>query len=160
MSVDLVHGWSAVYPHLGYSDPAQAIDWLTRVFGFRERVRMSEPDGSIITCKVETPGGGLIMIDRYSAEPGEWLRDRVPNMRVLAERPWPQRGHDISVMVDDVDAHHAHAAAEGATIVNPPKDTMWGLRVYSAIDPDGHMWEFVSMVRTVEPEDWGAVRVD
>jgi uncharacterized glyoxalase superfamily protein PhnB len=160
MAVDVVHDWAPVYPHLGYAEPVEAIEWLTRAFGFRERVRMSAPDGSFITAKMETPGGGLIMVTGYSAEPGQWLRDRVPNTRVIAERPWPQRGHNITVMVEDVDAHHDRAATEGATIVNPPNETPWGLRVYSTIDPEGHMWEFVSVVNTMEPEAWGAVRID
>jgi uncharacterized glyoxalase superfamily protein PhnB len=62
MSGDIVQGWATVYPHIRYEQPVEAIAWLSRAFGFRERVRMARPDGSFITAKVETPGGGLVMV--------------------------------------------------------------------------------------------------
>ena len=52
MTDDVVHGWAPVYPHLRYQQPSEAIAWLTRVFGFRERVRMARPDGTVITSKL------------------------------------------------------------------------------------------------------------
>ncbi|MGH3627877.1 MAG: VOC family protein [Sciscionella sp.] len=40
-------------------------------------------------------------------------------------------------MVEDVDAHHAHAVGAGAEIVHPPTDQPYGFREYSARDPEG-----------------------
>jgi uncharacterized glyoxalase superfamily protein PhnB len=59
----------------------------------------------------------------------------------------------------DVDVHHDHARAEGATILTTPQDRPWGIREYEAIDLEGHHWQFGQVVRMVEPEDWGAHRV-
>ncbi len=160
MHEDLVHGWGPVYPHLRYEDPAQAIAWLARVFGFRERVRMAEPDGGIITSKLETSGGGLVMVAGSSQEFAQWIRERVPAYREQREHPWPDPSHTITVLVDDVDAHHQRAEAEGATILMPPTDHPWGLRSYAAIDPGGHQWEFAQILRVVEPEAWGATRLE
>lgn len=67
MSDDIVHEWAPIYPHIHHQEPREAIDWLTRVFGFRERVRMAEPDGTIITSKLEGPGGGLWGLRTYLA---------------------------------------------------------------------------------------------
>jgi PhnB protein len=157
---DLVHGWTEVYPHLRYEDPTGAIAWLTRVFAFRELVRMAEPDGSVITSKLETPGGGLVMVAGSSQEFAEWIRERVPGFQERRGHPWPNVSHTTTVIVDDVDAHYGRAEAEGATIVMPPTDHPWGLRSYAAIDVGGHQWEFAQILHIVEPEAWGAARLE
>jgi PhnB protein len=158
MSSDVVRGWASVYPHLRYEKPAEAIAWLTRVFGFRERVRMARPDGSIITSKLEAPGGGLVMVAGSSTEFTEWIRERLPGFREQTEQPWPHLWHSTTVLVSDVDGHHERAQAEGAIILTTPEDQPWGLRVYAAVDLEGHQWEFSQLLRIVEPEDWGASR--
>jgi len=43
----------------------------------------------------------------------------------------------------DVDAHHAHAAANGADIVYEPVDQPYGYREYSARDNEGGLWSFM-----------------
>jgi uncharacterized glyoxalase superfamily protein PhnB len=153
---DAATGWALVYPHLAYEDPIAAIAWLSKAFDLRERVRMDDEDGGFITAKLETPAGGLVMVTGHS---DEWLRERLPGIPRREKLPYPQPGHTISVMVPDVDAHFRKAKAGGATILSEPKDQPWGLRVYAALDPEGHQWEFVKQLRWLEPEDWGARRV-
>jgi PhnB protein len=154
---DIVHEWAAIYPPLlHYHDPREAIDWLTRVFGFSERVRMTDPDGTITTSKLESPGGGLVMVARSATE---WIRERVPGFREQKGEPWPNLSHTTTVMVDDVDAHYERAQAAGATIVMKPTDHPWGLRSYLAIDLQGHQWEFSQTLRIMEREEWGATRI-
>jgi hypothetical protein len=51
---DAVTSWALVYSHLAYQDPVAAIAWLSTAFGFRERARMEDEDGSFITAKLET----------------------------------------------------------------------------------------------------------
>lgn len=46
-------------------------------------------------------------------------------------------------MVDDVDAHHAHAHQAGARIVAESQDGC-GQRRYRLLDPEGHMWPISS----------------
>ena len=41
-------------PMLAYEDGFAALDWLTRAFGFRERTRMTAPDGSLAHGELET----------------------------------------------------------------------------------------------------------
>jgi uncharacterized glyoxalase superfamily protein PhnB len=160
MSADVVRGWASVYPHLRYEKPTEAIAWLTRVFGFRERVRMARPDGSIITSKLEAPGGGLVMVAGSSPEFTEWIRERLPGFGEQTEQPWPHLAHSTTVLVSDVDGHHERAQAEGATILTTPEDQPWGLRVYAAVDLEGHQWEFSQLLGIVEPEAWGATRIE
>ena len=48
------------------------------------------------------------------------------------------------IIVADVDAHHASAAAAGAEVVMAPKDEDYGGRGYSCRDPEGNLWNFGS----------------
>ena len=48
----------------------------------------------------------------------------------------------VMVYVDDVDAHHRRAVAEGARVLNEPEDMFWGDRRYEALDLEGHRWHF------------------
>jgi len=155
----VTHGWAKVYPHLGYKSPLVAIAWLGRAFAFTEKVRMERPDGSFITAKLETPGGGLVMVTGHSPDTIEWIRGRVPNFREPREDPWPLPMHAITVVVDDVDAHFRRAKQAGASTLMEPRDQPWGLRSYAAIDLEGHQWEFSQVMRLVEPEEWGARRI-
>jgi len=157
---DVVVGWAPVYPHLRYADPLAAIAWLTRVFGFRERVRMARPDGSVITSKLEAPGGGLVMVAGMSPDFVDWMRARVPGFREQTDAPWPNLSHGVTVMVSDVDAHYELAKTRGATVLMPPADQPWGLRSYAALDLEGHQWEFSQTIQLVAPETWGATRID
>ena len=90
----------------------------------------------------------------------ELLRSRLPGTHDLGvvPYPWPSSSVSVAVAVDDIDAHHAHAVAEGATTLDSPKDQPWGLRTYVAFDLEGHQWQFAQQLRLVAPEDWGAVR--
>jgi len=42
------------------------------------------------------------------------------------------------LVVDDVDAEHARAAAHGAEILKPPRDEPWGMREVALRTVDGH----------------------
>ncbi len=52
----------------------------------------------------------------------------------------------ISVIVDDVDAHHATAVEQGATIRYEPVDQPYGYREYAAVDIDGRLWAFMALI--------------
>jgi uncharacterized glyoxalase superfamily protein PhnB len=50
----------------------------------------------------------------------------------------------VYVLVEDVDAHHDRAKAEGATIVEELVDLPFGHRRYTCDDPQGHGWSFAT----------------
>jgi len=56
----------------------------------------------------------------------------------------------------DVDAHCAHARQHGARIVKDVSDMPFGVRQYTAEDPEGHRWTFSQNIADVPPERWGA----
>jgi hypothetical protein len=56
-------GYTRVAPYLLYEDPAAALEWLARAFGFRERFRHPLEDGRIDHAEMEFEDG-LIMLAR------------------------------------------------------------------------------------------------
>jgi PhnB protein len=132
----------SITPYLLYEDAAVAIVWQGRAFGFEERLRFADEDGTVTHAEL-TLGDGLI----YIGHPGPDYRS-------------PKRAgtwsHLVHVYVDDVDAHHARAAEAGATILTEPEDMPYGDRRYDAEDLEGQRWSFAQRVREVAPGDWGA----
>ena len=51
--------------------------------------------------------------------------------------------HLVVISVGDVDAHHARAAAEGASVLVAPRDRPWG-RDYEVEDAEGYVFSFIS----------------
>ena len=128
-----------ITPYLYYEDVAAALSWLSEAFGFRERMRMPGPDGSIQHAELEL-ADGVIMLGC----PGPDYRN-------------PKRlgavTQNLYVYVDDVDKHFERARRAGARILQEPADQFYGDRRYGAVDPEGHEWYFATHVRDVAPED-------
>jgi PhnB protein len=125
--------------YLYYEDVAAALDWLAKAFGFRERLRMPGPGGTIAHAEMEL-ADGVIMQGR----PDEAYRN-------------PKRLGGVTqsmyVYVDDVDEHFRRARGAGAVILAEPKDQLYGDRNYGAEDLEGHHWYFAQHVRDVAPEE-------
>jgi uncharacterized glyoxalase superfamily protein PhnB len=125
---------------LAYEDGAAALDWLSAAFGFRERERHTEPDGTLSHGELEV-GDGLVMLATPTPEYRGPRRHRetCEQARKWSDVPWVIDG--VFVQVDDLDAHFARARAAGATILTEPQDTGHG-RSYRAEDLEGHRWMF------------------
>jgi uncharacterized glyoxalase superfamily protein PhnB len=127
---------ATVIPVLIYPDVREAVDWLCRVFGFVERVRIGENHRSQLRF-----GDGAVIVgdvrgDRRPPRPGEVT-------------------HSVMVRVDDVHAHLARAKEHGARIIMEPSDFEYGERQYTAEDPAGHQWTFSETLADIAPEEWG-----
>ncbi|MEM9173960.1 MAG: VOC family protein [Myxococcota bacterium] len=128
-----------VTPYLLYEDVGAALTFLSSAFGFAERMRIPNPDGSVGHAEAEL-ADGVIMLGCPGAD---------------YQNP-KHCGHSTSqvyVYVDDVDAHFEQARAAGAIILEEPADQFYGDRRYGATDPEGHVWYFAQHVRDVAPED-------
>ncbi len=118
-----------IIPCLVYADAPAAIDFLCKAFGFEEKFRMPMPDGRIGHAELLYEDNVLYLASVFS------------EMGLVSPRDLPALPGQIVCRVDDVDAHHAHAEAAGATIAAEPDD-QHGERSYRAIDPEGHRWIF------------------
>jgi uncharacterized glyoxalase superfamily protein PhnB len=132
-----------ITPYLLYKSCEEALDWLSRAFGFDEVLRYTGEQGYVNHAEMSVGGGESIMI----GNPGEGYR----NPKELG-----QETVGLYVIVDDVDAHFERARAAGAVIKQEPEDEEYGHRRYTALDPDGHHWFFAQVIEEKAPEDWGA----
>lgn len=131
---------ATVVPILVYEDVGKALEFLTRAFGFRERLR-AEWGGAVSHAQMDI-GDGSIMLGRQGGP------FKAPEGATVS-----QYAH---VHVDNVDAHFATAQAAGATILKAPEDMPFGVRQYTAKDVGGHWWTFSQNIRDVDPAQWGA----
>ena len=134
-------GYPAVIPMIAYENGPAAMDWLARVFGFRERMRMTAPDGRLSHGEMET-GGGLIMLATPSPHYHGPKRHRE---ECEPARRWSEVSYIIDgvlVYVDDVTAHFEGAKDAGATILSELEEGTEGKR-YRVEDLEGHRWMFM-----------------
>jgi len=131
-----------ITPYLLYKEVDEALDFLSRAFGFEEVLRYTGAEGYVNHAEMKLGGESIFLGD-----PGDEYR----NPKDL--------GHEtvgIYVLVEDVDGHYESAKSAGAQIREEPTDQEYGERRYTAEDPEGHVWFFATPIREVAPEDWGA----
>ncbi|TJY39630.1 VOC family protein [Cohnella pontilimi] len=131
-----------ILPHIYYENTDDALTWLREVCGFVEHYRIEFPEGQLHGVMTHH-GGSWIMLknsDRTRTCPAE---------SGVAT-------HSLMVVVEDVDAHYHQAKSLGAKIVQELFDTEYGERLYSVLDPEGHLWEFSQHIRDVHPQSFGA----
>ena len=132
---------ATVVPILVYEDVGTALEFLTRAFGFTERLR-AEYGGSISHAQMDV-GEGSIMMGRA----GGPFRAPLDTATV---------SQYATVHIDNVDQHCARARGAGAVILKEPQDMPFGVRQYTALDIGGHWWTFSENIRDVDPAEWGA----
>lgn len=121
---------SDIHPCLTYDDAPAAIEWLCRAFGFRARLVVPGPDGTVLHSELSL-GSGVVMVSSPKPEAGRF-----------GPRGGKALAASISVCVPDPDAHCARARAAGAHIVRELRDEEYGARGYGVVDLEGHQWYF------------------
>jgi uncharacterized glyoxalase superfamily protein PhnB len=122
-----------IIPHIFYRDVAEALEWLTRAFGFKEEMRTATPSGGM---------HGEMSFDGQRIMMGQGAKD----WGMVSAREAGTATMGVFMYLDDVDAHYSRAQNAGAEIVHPPRDESYG-RTYSARDLDGHPWFFTRAPR-------------
>jgi uncharacterized glyoxalase superfamily protein PhnB len=129
---------TAVY----YKDPFAALDWLEKAFGFERTMVITDAEGKLGHSQMNF-GNGYIMVGSewadYTASPASLGGKNTQTIHVLVPSA--------------IDAHCERARAAGAVILREPEDQFYGDRVYSAKDPEGHVWSFAQPVRHVTREE-------
>jgi len=147
MSQNPPEGYSRITPYLLYEDAAAAIDFLTRAFGFTERMRMPNEQGEVAHAELEFEGEVVML----GSPGGDFKSPRTSGVDSPAF---------VHLYVDDLDAHHARAKEAGAAITREPEDQFYGDRTYGAKDPEGMSWYFAQHVRDVSAEEINAMSAD
>jgi uncharacterized glyoxalase superfamily protein PhnB len=127
---------NSVTPVLAYDDVRAAVDWLTQVVGFTERVRIDDHRAQLAF------GDGTVIV-------ADTTHGRAP---LSPDAPMT---HSVLVRVRDIDAHHRTVRGAGAHVRSEPTDLPFGERQYSVIDPGGHLWIFTESNRRVTTRGLG-----
>lgn len=134
-----------------YKDPLAALKWLERAFGFETISLVTDAEGVVVHSEMSFLGGHVQV-------GGEWQSSELVGPARMRS---PSSVDGINTqfvrihMDDGLDAHCEVARTAGARILAEPADQFYGARVYRAMDPEGHVWNFsqaVSMPSTAEME--------
>jgi PhnB protein len=117
--------YPALCPYLYYQDTPAAMDWLGRAFGFRERLRMTNADGSVMHAEMEL-GDAVIML----GSPGGYK----------SAAALGQVTSSIYLRVNDVDEQYRSAVDAGAGVLREPADQDYGERNCGVTDLEGQHW--------------------
>ena len=127
---------SSVIPGMRYHDAPAAIDWLCRVFGFSSHLVVPDDNEGIAHAQL-TIGNGMIMLGSVR-EGGEF------DELVTTPRKVGTTTQSAYIVIDEIDDHYRRAVAAAAEIVCEIAGQEYGGRLYSARDPEGHLWNFGS----------------
>ncbi len=129
---------------IAYADGPAALDWLARVFGFRERARMLAKDGRLSHGEMETDHG-LIMLATPTPEYQGPKQHRESCEAAALWSTVPYIIDGVLVYVDDIEGHFERARAGGANILSDLEASENGKR-YRVEDVEGHRWMFMQSV--------------
>jgi PhnB protein len=134
-------GYHTVTPYLAVEDATEAIEYYTKAFDAKERVRMETPDGQIGHAELEI-GDSLVM-----------LSDALPQFSTRPPKELGGTSVSVFMYVEDVDAVVKRAVDAGAMVTMEVADQFWGDRFGSVKDPFGHLWSIATHVEDVPPEE-------
>ena len=128
-----------IIPVLHYINLDQAIDWLCKCFGFKQRWRVGNH-----RAQLSYAGGTIAVTEMSDKSKGDFKLQQ----------------HSILVRVDNVNKHFENSSSHGVEIIQTPSDLPFGERQYSVRDIGGHLWIFSESIKDVIPEDWGGTSVN
>jgi PhnB protein len=130
-----------VTPYLVVDGAAAAIDFYTKVFGAKERMRMPAPGNKIGHAEIEI-GNSMVM-----------LADANPQMGHKSPKALGGSPVSLLVYVENADDTVKRATASGGKVVRPVENQFYGDRMGGVEDPFGHLWYVATHVEDVSPEE-------
>jgi len=134
-------GVQAVFPMLVCRSPEAEMNFCAAAFGAIEQVRRPGPDGSPIHIAMRINGAFLVAQSEFP--------DTVASRAPAADGSSPVV---LFVYVADVDQALERAVAQGATVLMPAQDQLWGDRTARILDPSGHVWTVASRIEETTEE--------
>ena len=127
---------------LFYQDPAAALVWLEKAFGFERRMAIWSQDGQLVHAEMQF-GDSRIMLGSGWAD--------------FTASPASIQGKNTQIihvhLQDGLEAHYKRAIAAGAVSRQAPAEQFYGDRSYRVSDLEGHLWTFGQTVRHVSREE-------
>ena len=129
---------ASVIPVLYYPDVPEAVQWLTTVLPFTERLRNSDNRRQLVH------GNGAIVVTKPGAH-----ADAAPS---TLQSP---AAHSVTLRLMGIDLIFERAKAAGARVLAQPADQVYGERQCSFLDPWNHPWTLSETIFDSDPADWG-----
>ncbi len=130
-----------MFAYLCVADTAKAIEFYTKAFGAREKMRLTEPSGRIGHAEVDLGGTTLMVSDEF------------PEFGITGPREGCGVPVTLHLHVDDADAMIGRALTLGATLEREAKDEFYGERSGVIRDPFGHRWNIGHQIERVDPDE-------
>jgi uncharacterized glyoxalase superfamily protein PhnB len=131
----------SVVPILWYDKPREAIAWLGTAFGLEPvMVVAGDDERSVIHSELTFGNGGIYVVGPPTVGEGGASPLEIGGRNTQ---------HVHLNLTDGLDGHCARARAAGARIEREPADQPYGDRVYTCVDPEGHIWSFAQPLRAM-----------
>jgi uncharacterized glyoxalase superfamily protein PhnB len=145
-------------PVVFYKDPMAALRWLEKAFGFETSLLVTDDNGRVGHAEMSFGEGRVGIGEEWGAA------DRIGPAKMRSPASLDGQGTQfIRVALESgLDAHCAKAEAAGAKITQRPEDQFYGARVYRALDPEGHVWNFdqpIAQVSTADMETASGLKI-
>ena len=121
-------GYHSVQPYLMFTDCKKAIDFLSRAFGAREKLRMQDDKGHINHAEVEIGDSVIMMAEEH------------PEIGAFAASHYGGSPVSLMIYVENCDAAYKLAMEAGATSLREPTNQSYGDRIAGILDPFGYKW--------------------
>lgn len=129
------------FPYLCVRGAAEAIAFYSRVFGAREGMRLTGPDGRVAHAELELGPVTLMLADEH------------PEGGFLSPSSLGGTATRFHLHVDDVDLLARRAVEAGATLLREPADQEHGERQCLLRDPFGHEWLLGHEIEALSAEE-------
>jgi uncharacterized glyoxalase superfamily protein PhnB len=127
--------------HLICADALGAIEFYKKAFHAGEMYKLIGPNGKLVHASLRI-GDSMLMLAEECPDYGSFGPKTLKGSPVV-----------VHLMVEDVDAIVAQAAAAGATVTMPVAEMFWGDRYGQLLDPYGHRWSVATRVRELSPAE-------
>lgn len=124
-----------IIPGMRYHDAPAAIEWLCTAFGFKKHLIVPGENGAIAHAQL-TLGNGMIMVGSVRVDEFDQLVKVPIDVGITTQSAY--------IVVSEIDVHYERAKNADAEIIMEIADQDYGGRLYSARDPEGHLWHFGS----------------
>lgn len=132
--------YSAITPYLIVKDAAAAIDYYQKVFGATVDEKIDTKDG-VVHAELRI-GDSIIM-----------MGCEFPKLGFHSPKVYGGSPVTICLYIDNVDEVFKSAIKNGGTEYSPIVDKFYGDRVGSITDPFGHVWNILTHIEDVSPEE-------
>jgi len=121
-------GYHSIQPYLMFTSCTEAITFLGKAFGAKEKLCMKDDKGRIGHAEVVIGDSVIMMADEH------------PEIQAFGAQHYGGSPVSLMLYVDDCDTTYEAALAAGATSLREPTDQPYGDRMAGILDPFGYKW--------------------